>query len=236
MHTDNTASRIETHWCESMSEPFPETFKPGKWDVLCCGGKEAADHAGNRRYRVYIAKNIAAYSEAKCRWEKSMIVDSIIELVRRGSKSHCGGFVKKDTSSDRWYPVGNKPAREKVSHALRDAIKAQRKREERMRRHLATLLQRAKRLPQVIQSDYTMSEATLLSSSAHRNKDQGDDFPVGAIVSDDEDDDTLFSHEGEIAFYHDNNEWEKSLQASTESFLKSGESSEICFGLPIYTG
>ena len=161
-----------------------------------------------------------------------MIVDSIIECVRKSRKSNSGGFVKKDTITGRWYEVEKKTAREKVSHALRDASKAQRKREEKMKRHVAKL--NSQRLSLSIRRGYTVSGPTVLSPSTHLYKAPQNDRSIGAIVSDDDDDASHFS-QVKITFDDAKHEWEKSLQASAECFLKSGES-EICFGIPMHTG
>ena len=37
-------TRIETEKSGSIIDPLSENFQPGKWDVLCCGGKEGSDH------------------------------------------------------------------------------------------------------------------------------------------------------------------------------------------------
>lgn len=44
------------------------------------------------------------------------IVDSIKDSTPIGD---CGGFIRKNPDSDRWFEVGDKIAREKVGHALR---------------------------------------------------------------------------------------------------------------------
>lgn len=28
----------------SCTDPFQENFRPGEWDVLCCGGKQGIEH------------------------------------------------------------------------------------------------------------------------------------------------------------------------------------------------
>ena len=51
------------------------------------------------------------------------MVTTIVDAIRDSRTSEQGGFVRKDVASGRWYEVGDKTAREKVGHALRDAIK-----------------------------------------------------------------------------------------------------------------
>lgn len=40
--------------------PLPETFQPGEWDVICCGGKEAAEHG---MYCTFTSCCINEYAE-----------------------------------------------------------------------------------------------------------------------------------------------------------------------------
>jgi hypothetical protein len=79
---------------------------------------------GNRRFRVCIDNNLGAYERARTKHERSMVVTAIVDAVRESRTNHPrGGFVRKDAASGRWYEMGDKTAREKVGHALRDAIK-----------------------------------------------------------------------------------------------------------------
>lgn len=78
---------------------------------------------GNRRFRLCIENNLQRYNKATSKHERSLVVTSIVDAIRDSRTSEHGGFVRKDVASGRWYEVGDKTAREKVGHALRDAIK-----------------------------------------------------------------------------------------------------------------
>ena len=78
---------------------------------------------GNRRFRVCIENNLGAYEKATTKHERSMVVTAIVDAIRGSKANERGGFVRKDTPDGRWYEVGDKTAREKVGHALRDALK-----------------------------------------------------------------------------------------------------------------
>jgi hypothetical protein len=65
--------------------------------------------------------------KAKSKHEKSMVVTVIVDAVTESTTQAHGGFVRKDLAAGRWYEVGDKIAREKVGHALRDAIKLREK-------------------------------------------------------------------------------------------------------------
>ena len=100
---------------------FPEDFEPSDKDVICARGKAAFSHVGNRRFRLVILMNLEKYHNAKNKVEKSIIVTSIVDLIREGSPVN-GGFVKKSAVTGRWMSINDKLAREKVGHALRDAL------------------------------------------------------------------------------------------------------------------
>lgn len=97
-------------------------FEPSPYDVICGRGKIAFNHAGNHRFRVTIDIYLQRYSKAKTKLEKSIIVMSIVDIFRQNSPT--GGFVKRDTSTGRWFEVGDAVAREKVGQALREALLA----------------------------------------------------------------------------------------------------------------
>jgi hypothetical protein len=52
-----------------------------------------------------------------------MVVTSIVDSINENSTQERGGFIRKDGPTGRWFEVEDKIAREKIGHALRDAIK-----------------------------------------------------------------------------------------------------------------
>jgi hypothetical protein len=58
--------------------------------------------------------------KAMARTERSAIISNIVATMRKSSR--IGGFVRLDIPTHRWYEVGDKIARDKVGHALRDAM------------------------------------------------------------------------------------------------------------------
>jgi hypothetical protein len=58
--------------------------------------------------------------KAIARSERSAIISNIVATMRKSSR--VGGFVRLDILTHRWYEVGDKIARDKVGHALRDAM------------------------------------------------------------------------------------------------------------------
>lgn len=86
---------------------------------------------GNRRFRLCIENNLHAYAKAKTKHQRSVLVTSIVDAIKESQTSGRGGFVRKDPATARWYEVADKTAREKVGHALRDAIKLRKQRRDR---------------------------------------------------------------------------------------------------------
>jgi hypothetical protein len=84
------------------------------------GGRKAFNHVGNERFRKLVESRLEEYSNAAAKLEKSYILSDIVCEVRQRSPQ--GGFVKRDSSSGRWYEVGDFLAREKTSQAFRDAL------------------------------------------------------------------------------------------------------------------
>ena len=100
---------------EASPEPMPEDFEPTNAYVICGRGKKSYDH--NEHFRQMVATFMDEYSAAPSKPEKSRIVTSVFEKI--GAK---GGFVRKDTKSERWVVVTEMAAREKISQAFRDGL------------------------------------------------------------------------------------------------------------------
>lgn len=98
--------------------PLPDNFEPGPYDVICGRGKRTYNHVGNRRFRLTIQLNIDGYAKAVSKLDKSLVVILIVDTIREAK----GGFVKRDPKIGTWMDIGDQLAREKVGHALRDAI------------------------------------------------------------------------------------------------------------------
>lgn len=106
----------------AVPQPLPDDFEPSGVDVIGGRGKPSLEHPGNKLFRAIVAVNMKAYHNASYRAEKGRIVDTIINRVRKYSTS--GGFVKRDSRSGKWMTLDNVAARQKVTHALRDALSA----------------------------------------------------------------------------------------------------------------
>ena len=120
-HVDFISMPIPVADTSSSTILLPINFEPSNYDIICGRGKACYDHIGNRRFRITADINLHKYMNAASRFEKSLVVNSIVDQIKETSSSSCGGFVKKDPLSGRWYALGDEPSREKIGHTLRVA-------------------------------------------------------------------------------------------------------------------
>jgi hypothetical protein len=91
---------------------------PGDRDILLGRGRTSWGHTGNQEFRYFVGAYLKTYTESKNRNEKTHTVHLIYdEIIKSG-----GRFLKLDCATNTWYQVGKNVAREKIAHALRDAI------------------------------------------------------------------------------------------------------------------
>ena len=100
--------------------PLPANFQPGPYDVLCTRGKVAYNHHGNLYFRDLIGEYLSKYKRCTTKLDKSMVVIEIVDEIRKLSPD--AGFVKFCKKQDCYVEVGDKKAREKVGHALREHL------------------------------------------------------------------------------------------------------------------
>jgi hypothetical protein len=97
--------------------PLGEDYCPTHLDVSCGRGKTNWNHAGNTMFRKLIKKNVDRYFSAASKADKTTLIVAIVEKIRQRG----GLFVKNDNGKN-WYDIGNRQAREKVGHSLRDQV------------------------------------------------------------------------------------------------------------------
>jgi hypothetical protein len=101
--------------------PLGTDFLPGEYDVVCGRGKGSYNRPGNRHFREIVRAHVAEYLSSKSKLDKSLILNRIIEQVRAQN----GGtalFVKERAKDGAWFEIGDDQAREKVGHAIREAV------------------------------------------------------------------------------------------------------------------
>jgi hypothetical protein len=75
---------------------------------------------GNKRFRDAVTSALDNYMEASNRFEKSLVINSIVDIIRASG----GRFLKWDFQMGKWYELTSQQSKEKVGHAIRDAVSA----------------------------------------------------------------------------------------------------------------
>jgi hypothetical protein len=106
------------------------SFLVGQHDVVCGREKLCYSHPGNRAFRDLVRARGRRYKEAARRNDKTDIAQEIAwEVERRG-----GRFLQRSDAGGGgdWTPVDPDKVHDKISHALRIAIKSSSKRRSRL--------------------------------------------------------------------------------------------------------
>ncbi|CAB9515354.1 Nitrilase family, member 2 [Seminavis robusta] len=99
---------------------LPEDFAPSRFEVVVGRGKKCTDHLGNQRLRSIVRTRIQEYATANDKTHKTYIISQIFHEIR--NRSACGGFVKKDADTGRWYRVADPTARTNIAQSFRDEL------------------------------------------------------------------------------------------------------------------
>ena len=102
------------------SSTILQDFQLSEFDVACGRGKGCYNQAGNKLMRDICRKFVSKYLLAKSKLDKSLILSEIVEEVKRQNDG-TAQFVKHDKHLG-WVAISDEKAREKVGHALREAI------------------------------------------------------------------------------------------------------------------
>jgi hypothetical protein len=124
---DDTKAAEANHHAETCGS----SFLVGQHDVVCGREKLCYSHPGNRAFRDLVRAGSRRYKEATRRNDKTDIAQEIAwEVERRG-----GRFLQRSDAADvggDWMPVDPDKVHDKISHALRIAIKSSSKRRSRI--------------------------------------------------------------------------------------------------------
>jgi hypothetical protein len=116
--TANTTNTPDHNDTNLISKNDLQLSGIGSYDVLCGRHKLAFNNIGNRRLRVTVSLSLERYLANPSRQDKTLVIISIVRLIEEIG----GRFLK--WKKDRWIELGEKQAREKVGHALRDMASA----------------------------------------------------------------------------------------------------------------
>ena len=103
---------VDSRDCSSLRsgmapEELPKGYTPRPADVCCGRGKKNWRHHGNASFRQLIHSNVPAYLEATTKHDKTLVVKSIVDIVR----SNGGRFLKQGNDGG-WYDIGDSQAKE----------------------------------------------------------------------------------------------------------------------------
>jgi hypothetical protein len=99
-------------------------YEPSDVDIFCGRGKGFYNRPGNKSFRTLVGSYIPAYLAAKTKVDKSAVLNTIVDKVRSLHDPTTGRpaqFIKFSKKTG-WVEIGDEQAREKVGHAMREAI------------------------------------------------------------------------------------------------------------------
>lgn len=99
--------------------PLPLGYVPTKLDICSGRGKKNWNLEGNVAFRSYIQTKVSDYIGAQTKIEKTKVVVDILQNLRSQ-----GFQFLKEGKDQRYYDIGDKEARDKVGHSLRDQVTA----------------------------------------------------------------------------------------------------------------
>jgi len=98
----------------------PSDFVPSEHDFIVGRGRKIQQHSGNLKLRALVQNRLTEYSGSGDKAIKSIIISDIWQQMK--AESCCGGFVKKDTDSDRWMIVSDAGVRATIAQIFRDFL------------------------------------------------------------------------------------------------------------------
>lgn len=114
----DTTNHDETSMCRPHSTVSMSTTAPNGNDVVLGRGRGSYNLPGNKIFRSIVARYIEKYQASKTKWDKSMVINQIIEEVQQDGHAR---FLRFDFVQKRWLEVENAEVRQKVCHAIREA-------------------------------------------------------------------------------------------------------------------
>jgi len=113
--------------------PLPPDYVPSPLDICSGRGKKNWNLEGNVVFRSFIQTKVGDYIAAQTKMEKTQVVVQILQTLRNQ-----GFQFLKQNKDKRYYDIGDKEARDKVGHSLRDQVTALKQKEKSSREHPTT--------------------------------------------------------------------------------------------------
>ncbi len=109
--------------CRRRSPTASTSCGPNEHDIVCSRGKVFYNLPGNIRFREAIRSFMPKYMKATSKMDKSLIIDNIIDItVTVDALGRPSRFLKYHSRTNSWSIMGHDQVRDKVGHALREAV------------------------------------------------------------------------------------------------------------------
>jgi hypothetical protein len=101
-------------------------YQPGCYDVVCGRGKGSYNQPGNKHFRARVTSCVSDYQNVKARPDKSAVLGRIVDKIQSFRDPKTGEYARfvKHSKQAGWVQIGKDEAREKVGHAMREAVMA----------------------------------------------------------------------------------------------------------------
>ncbi|KAL7573574.1 hypothetical protein ACA910_008710 [Epithemia clementina (nom. ined.)] len=110
-----------------MTGIFRQYTNVSERDILCTKDRAVCNHPGNRIFRSKIEGMAVEYGKAASALQKTEITRRIIQDLKQ---THGCRFLGYDEDNDSWSEISSRLVRDKVSHALRFAIRRRHKKKQ----------------------------------------------------------------------------------------------------------
>jgi hypothetical protein len=132
---------------------------------------------GNQRFRQLVLFSAPLYDAAKTKLEKTQVIASVVEKIRRESPG--GGFVKRDFHTGRWFEIGDDKSRDKVGHAIRRSVEES----DKMRQSRSKLAKKLKKKIKGEESEDGDDDEAAGGESKDDSQDEIDATPFSAAAT-----------------------------------------------------
>ncbi|KAG7363086.1 hypothetical protein IV203_026448 [Nitzschia inconspicua] len=119
MEVNRAAASSLGYTLTNQAQILPDEFEPSFIDVVCGRGRASTRHNEEYYTRLLRAKTAQYYQSSQL--ERSNIIKDILATCR----NHGVLFVRKNKKTDKWEEIGDKAARFKIAHAIRDRLQIQ---------------------------------------------------------------------------------------------------------------
>jgi hypothetical protein len=82
-------------------------YQLNEYDVICGRGTTCYYHIGNVRFRQLVQQHLTSYMNTTNKYDKTAVLQHIINEIRQRTPTVGGGVVKKDKCVHRYYEVGD---------------------------------------------------------------------------------------------------------------------------------